>query len=73
MATTEQQTKSEDSWRFITIADLHTMHDVVFLGYLFELQNVIEEYKSCVVQHDPVLNDDDDEIEVSITDWCDQE
>jgi len=40
-----------------------------FSHLLFELQNVIEEYKSCVVQHDPVLDADVEEIEISAAVW----
>ena len=35
--------------------------------HLFELQNVIEEYESCVAQHNPVLDANDEETEILAT------
>ena len=43
-----------------------TMYNLLSFSHLFELQNVIEEYKSCVMQHDPVLEANGDETQISI-------
>ena len=38
-----------------------TMYNLLSFSHLFELQNVIEEYESRIVQHDPVLEANGDE------------
>ena len=43
-----------------------TMYNLLSFSHLFELQNVIEEYGSCVMQHDPVLDADGEETEISV-------
>ena len=44
-----------------------TMYNLLLFSHPFELQNVIEEYESCVVQHDPVLNANNDETDASVS------
>ena len=42
------------------------MYNLLSLSRLFELQNVIQECKSCVMQHNPVLDANGDETEISV-------
>ena len=42
------------------------MYNLLSFSHLFKLQNVIEEYESCIVQRDPVLEANGDETKISV-------
>ena len=43
-----------------------TVYNLLSFSHLFELQNVIEEYESRILQHDPVLEANGDETKISV-------
>ena len=43
------------------------MYNLLSFLHLFEVQNMIEECEFCVVQHDPVLDTNDEEIVILVT------